>query len=543
MSSRFIKHTACPECGSSDALAIYDDNEHCYSCGYHLNYDNAGERMTQAKEQEPRKKDIWPIPEKAMGAIKDRGLSSSTVQKYKVGVSEDPESDVEAVFPRFDSEGKHIANQVRTEGKGFFVQGPINDAILFGQNFFPAGGKSITITEGNYDAMAAFQMTGSRFPNVAVMSASSAKKEVINSFEYLDSFGEIVLNFDNDEPGQKAVKEIANLFDAGKVRILKLEKAKDANDYRMAGMDKEYINEWFRAPTHKPDGLLIGTEMWEDIVNHKEPESVPYPWVGLNEKTYGMRESEATLILADTGVGKTTVCKELEYKILTDEKLIEQGKGIGFLHFEEPKYDTAIGLMSIHNNKPYHLPDTERTEEELKDAFNAVINNNRVVVWDHFGSNDIDVVLAKIRHMAAMGCKFVVIDHLSIIVSDHSGDERKQLDEISTKLKTLIMNLGIHAVCVIHINRQGQARGSAGPEQIANTIIRLERDKKDPDDWRRNVTTIVVEKCRLTGRTGVACYLFYNEMTHRLEEITDRELIDAYERGGSLAGHEFEAME
>lgn len=496
--------------------------------------------MGKAKvKEEPRKKDIWPIPEKSMGPIKSRGLSGSTTQKYKVGVSTNDETDVEAIFPRFDEEGKHIANQVRTEGKGFFVQGDIKNAILFGQNFFPSGGRSITISEGNYDAMAAFEMTGSRYPNVAVMSASSAKKEVVNSFEYINSFKEIIINFDNDEPGQKAAKEVAQLFDPGKVRILKLEKAKDANDYRMAGMDKEYINEWHRAPVYKPDGLLMGSEMWEEIINHKEPKSVPYPWEGLNQKTYGMRESEATLILADTGVGKTTICKELEYQLLTDEELIKNGHGVGFLHFEEPKYDTAIGLMSIHNNKPYHLPDTERTEEELRDAFNAVINNNRVVIWDHFGSNDIDVVLAKIRHMAAMGCKYVVIDHLSIIVSDHSGDERKQLDEISTKLKTLIMNLGIHAVCVIHINRQGQARGSAGPEQIANTVIRLERDKKDPDDWRRNVTTLVVEKCRLTGRTGIACYLYYNEMTHRLEELTDIDLIKAYEAGGSLAGHEF----
>src|SRR3546814_15501219 len=58
-------------------------------------------------------------------------------------------------------------------------------------------------------------------------------------------------------------------------------------------------------------------------------------------------------------------------------------------------------------------------------------------------SNDIDVVLAKIRHMAALGCRYIMVDHLSIIVSDQSGDERKQLDEISTKIKTLTMHLDI----------------------------------------------------------------------------------------------------
>lgn len=281
--------------------------------------------------------------------------------------------------------------------------------------------------------------------------------------------------------------------------------------------------------------------MWEEIENHKTPHSIPYPWVGLNEKTYGNRRSEFVLITADTGVGKTSVCKEIEYNFLMNPELIEEGAGVGFLHFEEPKYDTAIGLMSIHANKPYHLPDTERTTEELREAYDAVINTDRVVIWDHFGSNDIAVVLAKIRHMAALGCKYIMVDHLSIIVSSQDGDERKQLDEISTKLKTLTMNLDISCICVIHINRQGQVRGSAGPEQVSNIVMRLERDKKDPDDWRRNVTRIVIEKNRFCGRTGPACYLYYNDMTNRLEEITDRELIDQFEQGGSIAGHEFGA--
>lgn len=542
--SKFLKHSNCPKCGRKDKLAVYDDNEHCFhpNCDYHKNYNNHGDDTI---EQQPVKdetaKPINPLPDLPQSAIKARGLDSSTVQKYQVTVNMDNNSDVEAIFPRFDEQGNHVANQFRLKDKDFRWQGQHRKATLFGQNLFPAGGRSITITEGAYDAMAAFQLTGSRFPNVAVTSASTAKKEVVNSFEYLNSFETIVINFDNDEPGQTAAKECALLFDPGKVKILCLQNYKDANDYLVNGRIKEYVNEWFRAPTFMPDGLLLGTEMWDEIINHKIPHSVPYPWQGLNEKTYGIRRSEFVLITADTGVGKTSVCKEIEYNLLTNPELIAEGAGVGFLHFEEPKYDTAIGLMSIHNNKPYHLPDVERTTEELREAYDAVINSDRVVIYDHFGSNDIDVVLSKIRHMAALGCRYIVVDHLSIIVSDQSGDERKQLDEISTKMKTLTMNLDIACLCVIHINRQGQVRGSAGPEQVSNIVIRLERDKKDPDDWRRNITKITVEKNRFCGRTGPACYVFYNDMTNRLEEITERELIDAYEQGQSLAGHEFDA--
>jgi twinkle protein len=140
--------------------------------------------------------------------------------------------------------------------------------------------------------------------------------------------------------------------------------------------------------------------------------------------------------------------------------------------------------------------------------------------------------------MVALGCRYIVLDHLSIIVSDQSGDERKQLDEISTKLKSLTMNLQIAVVAVIHINRQGQVRGSAGPEQVSNNVIRLTRDKKEVDDWRRNVTQMDVEKCRLSGRTGPACWLFYDSETGRLVELGQEETKKFLE-GGSLAGEEF----
>lgn len=540
--STFIKHDECPECGSENNLGIYDDHEHCFGfdCDYHKNYNNnGGTTITEKEETKPTK--FMPLPEKTMPAMKDRGIDQSTVNKYKVSVSINPDNPIEAIFPRFSQEGQHIGNQVRYDGKEFKVEGTVKQAALFGQTLFPEGGRSITVTEGYYDAMAAFQMTGARYPNVGVMSASTAKKEVVDNFEYLNSFDSIILNFDNDEPGQKAAKDCAILFDPGKVKILKLRKGKDANEYLLEGMAKDYVEEWFRAPTYMPDGIQLGSDpkFLEEIIKYKEPRSVPYPWKGLNDKTYGIRTSELVLMTADTGVGKTSIMKEIEYALLTHPELVEEKAGVGFLHLEEPKRDLALGLMSIHKDKPYHFPDVERTEEELVQAYKDVMDNDRVVIWDHFGSNEIEVVLAKIRHMAALGCKYIMVDHLSIIVSDQSGDERKQLDEISTKIKTQTMNLDIAVFCVIHVNRQGQVRGSAGPEQVANIIIRLERDKKEMDDWRRNITKVSVEKNRKYGRTGPASWLHYNEMTGRLVELKPEE-VERFESGASNAGHEFE---
>jgi twinkle protein len=170
-------------------------------------------------------------------------------------------------------------------------------------------------------------------------------------------------------------------------------------------------------------------------------------------------------------------------------------------------------------------------------AYDAVINNERVVIWDHFGSNSVDALVNKVRHMAALGCKYIVLDHLSIVVSDQAGDERKQLDEIATKLKTVCMELNIALIAVIHQNRQGQIRGTAGVEQLANIQIKLYRDKLDPDQWRRNITKVVVENNRFCGRTGPACYLQFNEFNNRLTELTEDE-VRRFEEGGSLRDDE-----
>jgi len=483
---------------------------------------------------------LTPVTEvfRSVGA---RALTKEAIQKYKIDVLQNDDT-IEARYPYF-KDGQHVNNKIRTKDKKFIWERTgVDDFELFGQNLFePGSAKAITVVEGEYDAPSAYTLLGSRYPVVSVPSVGQALQSVKNNWEYLNSFETIVLCLDADEgkirrdgsvffPGQETAKKIAEEFTPGKVRILTLREGKDPNDYLKAGKAKQFVKEWWDAPTFMPDGLKIGTSMWDEIINRPKHFQVDYPFTGLNKLTYGLRLSEFVVVTAETGIGKTSILKEVEYSLLMNKELQEKGYGVGFIHLEEPNYDTALGLMSIHNSKPYHLPDTERTVDELRAAYDSVINNNRVVIWDHFGSNSVDAVLNKIRHMHALGCKYIVLDHLSIVVSDQSGDERKQLDEIATKAKTLCMNLNIALICVIHQNRAGQIRGTAGVEQLANIVIKLYRDNTDPDAWRRNVTKVVVEKNRFCGRTGPACWLWYNEITGRLEELSTED-IERYESG------------
>lgn len=552
--SKFVSHGPCDICGSSDAVGWYSDGHGvCFSCNRYYPsatgvaceiYDPKTEETNLLSETSPEKKSITPLTT-VFRDIPKRNLPEEAIRKYGIDINMDKNVDVAHRYPFF-KDGQHVANQIRKRSqKGFYWEGDPRGAELFGQHLFPKGGKAVTVCEGAIDAPSAWVLLGSRYPVVSVVSAAGAFEQCKQNYEYLDSFEEVVLCFDADEakkrpdgtlyyPGQEAAKKVAELFKPGKCRILTLSEGKDPSDYRQKGIDsKVFVNEWYRAPKFKPDGLIPGTDMWDRIQNRPTHFQTPYPFEGLNRLTYGLRLSEFVVINAQTGVGKTSLLKEIEYGLLMHPEVREKGYGVGFLHLEELDSDLALGLMSIHANKRFGLPDTEASEEELHKAFDEVINTPRVVIYDHFGSNEIDAIVAKVRHMAALGCKYIVLDHLSIVVSDQDGDERKRLDEISTKLKTLCMESNIALIAVIHQNRQGQIRGTAGVEQLANIVLRLERDLTSPDPWRRNVTRVWCEKNRFCGRTGPAAWLFFDDATGRMIEL-DEVAVTKYEEGQSI---------
>lgn len=533
-------------CPSSDAFAVYDDGHgFCYSCNtrqskFQLSQQNSSETLRQEPNNNKAKasKSITTLPlpptPTSFPAMADRAISEHTVKKYGVTVNQG-EGAVKHVYPYYDPvSGDYIAAKLRSHDKGFQCRGDINKAGLFGQNLFPANSaRKITIVEGECDALASYQMQGSKYPVVSVKGASSAVRDVVASYKYLDSFKEIVIVFDKDEPkinpqtgtkrypGQEAAAAVAKLFPIGKVRVVTLKDYKDSNDYLIHGKAKDYMKEWWDAPIYKPTGLVSGKDMWDAVKEPKANDSIPYPWAALQDKTYGIRKSEMVVLNAPTGVGKTTIMKEIQHHILS----VDEEASLGILHLEEPNDDTALGLMSITANKPLHLPDVREkvSTEELREYFDATLNNDRIVMWDHFGSNTIDEVVANIRYMAAMGCTHIFLDHLSILVSDQSGDERKQLDEAATKLKTLTMELGIALICVIHQNRNGEIRGTAGVEQLANIVIRMSRDLTSKDDFTRNTTVLEVQKNRFCGRTGPGGYMNYDNDTGRLRELDSHE--------------------
>lgn len=482
-----------------------------------------------------------PTKGQAPVTLTDRRLSKETLELYKVTVDFDESGAVSRHhYPYEDSDGNHVASKIRfCDKKGFICSGDMSKAGLFGKHTLKPGGKFITLFEGELDAMSMFEMTG--YPGVSVKSAGSALRDVKEDYDYVNSFETIVLCFDRDEvkvdekgnthcPGQEATAKVAKLFKAGKVRIVDLAPYKDANDFLKAGKRKEFEAAWWKAQVFQLDGIVAGSSLFDEITKEDTYTLVSYPFDGMNEKLYGMRTSEMITITAGTGVGKTTLVKKLATHIADNTPPETK---IGLLMLEETKKETVLGLMSAHSGIPFHLPDATYTQEQRDQSFLETMSSGKFFLHDHFGSTSIDNIMDKIDKLITQyDCKYIILDHISIVVSDQqSGDERRALDEIATKLKTLTISKDVCLIVVCHLKRidgkpaeeggrisLSDIRGTAGIGQLSNVVLGLERDVQG-EEAPANQVKIRVLKDRFAGRTGVACELEFDYKTFSFSEI------------------------
>lgn len=530
-------HRPCNTCGSSDALSVYSDGHtYCFSCQTTIqplrgaiddtvvpNYRNKIKLNTERFNGIPEDAQVIPFTK--------RGIVQQTSEVFGVRVD-----DTKIYFPYYDINGSLVATKMRgKKEKTFTSNGAWSDATLFGQNLFTKGGKAITITEGEFDAMACYQMTGSRYPVVSIRNgAGNALKDCRAQYEYLDSFDKIVICFDADEQGVKASNEVAELF-GSKAHVFKHTGTtyKDACDYSVNNDGKLFVEKWWNADKYVPDGIVAGSTLWDIVSAPVEQADVLYPYRGINDLTYGIRKGELVTVTAGSGLGKSQFLREIVWHILNNSE-----DNIGLMFLEESVKKTAQSLMSLAVNKPLHLPDSDATDEERKYAFDATLGTDRLFLFDHFGSTSIDNILNRVRFMArGLDCKYVFVDHVSIIVSaQESGDERKAIDEIMTKLRMLVQETGISLFVVSHLKRPSdkgheegaatslaQLRGSGSIAQLSDIVIGLERNGQHEDPIERNTTHVRVLKNRFSGLTGKACRLLYKRNTGRMTEMPSEE--------------------
>lgn len=522
----------CP-CGtSSDAFATYDDGGvWCFSCNDPKNFGGKGEPKkprTDEFGEATEEKTFRPI-KGHYADLTARGITEATCKKCDYQLGELGDGRKVHIQLIKDETGRVIDQKTRTRDKKFSWLGNSafkNNGGVIGSWSWPEKGRSVVITEGEIDRMSVSQAFDNKYPTGSLPNGSnSVKKAFLADYEKLMRFDHIILCFDNDEPGQKALVEACGMFPPGKIKIMTLGR-KDANEVLTKDGPGPLVKAYWDAKPYRPDGIREGREFTKEKLKTKKRKGFTLRFPGLNDKLMGLRTAEVTTLTAGSGIGKSTLARDIAYQLRTDHD-----QKVGNIYLEEDNETSVAAYCALHAGVPLKqlLSDPESLSDDAWDAALAAVVWDGMMFYDHFGSLESERLLTMMRYMAASGCTFIVLDHISIVTSgleSGSEGERKDIDILMTKLASFVKETGCGVIAIVHLKRsQGKnfnegsqislsdLRGSASLEQLSFNVIAVERDQQNPD--KKAFATLRVLKCRVTGDTGEADRLEWDAPTGR----------------------------
>lgn len=537
--SIFLYHAPCENCGSSDGNSVYSDgHEYCFVCEHRVPASDERKEKLSSRRRivgggKPMTYNVWNFGESngRYSALTARGISKETCQKAGYWIAK-VDGVMYQVADYRDQNGNIVSQKVRDKDKNFKTTGSHKSDALFGKHLWN-GGKKIVVTEGEIDMLTVMELQDCKYPVVSLgHGASAAKKTCAANYEYFDQFEQIILMFDMDEAGRKAVEEAAQVLPAGKVRVAVLP-CKDANECHLNGHDREIMEQVWNAGPWIPDGVVSALSLRERIREHlSSEESVGLLFSGcsgINDKTLGARGGEVIMVTSGSGMGKSTFVRQQALQWGT-----AMGKKVGLAMLEESVEETAEDLIGLHNRVRLRQSDSLKREiienGKFDQWFDELFGNDAFHLYDSFAEAETDRLLAKLAYMrSGLGCDVIILDHISIVVSaSGESDERKMIDNLMTKLKGFAKSTGVVLVVICHLKNpdKGKAheegrpvsitdlRGSGALRQLSDTIIALERNQQGD---MPNLVLVRILKCRFTGDTGIAGFMEYNKETGWLE--------------------------
>lgn len=539
------------KCGSRNGLQVFEKDGggydgYCFSCGtYESNpYQDKPEGYEPVfftKSPEQVKQELEEIEEYTTVALPERKLKKEYLEYFgvKIGLSElDGETPNSHYYPYYNDEDELIGYKARIiDGKKMFAVGTTKGATFFGwSQAIQAGGKKIFITEGECDAVALFQIMkehnkGTQYAelNPAVVSLSNgsggAEKQLAKMLpEIRKYFKEIVLVFDMDDTGKKAVEKVLRICPDALVANLP---SKDVNQCLLDGKSKACYNACqFNAQKPKNTRLVSGSDLHEEA--KEAPKwGVSWPWSHITEATRGIRTGETIYIGAGQKQGKSEVVNAL-----TAHFIREYGWKVFLVKPEEnnkKSYKLVAGKLA---GRIFHDPKIEFDMDAYEKA-GGVLQDKLILLnlYQHVGW---DTLKADIRSAASEGCKAIMIDPITNLTNGmDAASANTKLQEIAQELSAMALDLDVVIFIFCHLRNpdsglpherggevlSSQFAGSRAMARSCNLMLGLEGNR-DPHltSEERNVRTLILLEDREFGETG-RFKLFWDKATGLFNEM------------------------
>lgn len=552
MSNAVVVERLPHSCGSRRGMNVFQNEDGtysgwCFSCQTYVP-DPYGDKPEGykppagfKKTPEEVKKELEAISKFKTFSIPDRKLSKEALEHFSItmAVSEEDGITPTAHYYPYTKGGVLTGFKVRVvEGKKFWGVGDRKDCELFGwTQAIQSGSKRLYITEGELDAVAAWQMLKDANKNkaeyadmaVAVVSlpdgASSAGKVLARyAAQIRQFFKEVVLVFDEDDPGQEAVEEVMKVLPDAIVAKLP---CKDANACLMEGRQKAFIAAAvFNAKKPKNTRIVSPYDV-ADKAKKPVEWGFSWPYKKLTDLTRGIRLGETYYLGAGVKIGKSELLNDIAAHLIKSHKW-----KIFVAKPEEANHRTLQGIVGKISNKIFHDPKIPFDEDAFDKGFEIV--KDKLFMLNLYQELTLEVLKSDIREAAQQGCKAVFIDPITVLSNGlNAADANTMLQKLAQELAALAMDLNIVIFMFAHLKapdngppheRGGavqsyQFAGSRAMMRSAHLMLGLEGNK-DPDlpEEQRNLRSIVVLENRMSGETG-KIGLYYDKNTGAFNEL------------------------
>lgn len=545
--SKIIGDEPCPACRSvgndktGNHLIIFEDGKFCNRCQLCIGEDgtiinggvhewNPYDVTNDTPEVIPFSPSIpsmIPMPKIApnvhSGSIPDkpctfRGVREEVRGKY--GVNGDASCQLYPVYV----DGSLYTHKKRSVPKDFvLLQGCKGLKVnFFGQHIF-GGEKSLLITEGEEDAMSAYQMLQKY--GIACVSLPFGDKAgpITDNLEWIKKYSDVVLCLDQDAAGLKCTREITKLYPFVKVMTMT---EKDANDMLVKGKSKEFVNDFFKAERYKPASIVAVSDAKMEALVAPEM-GLDYPFPGLTRMTYGFRLRRVIGIGAAPGAGKTCLVKSLQTHLMN-----KHHQKIGVFSLEETPGEAMREMAGYIMNLPLDRPGTVYDEGVLNDILTDL--EGKMMLYNSENYQGWDDIEEAIRYMASEGVKWFFIDPISALTAHLSASDANEfLQEAMWSMAKLVKELDVTIWHINHLNSvtggkdhgaggrvyASQFTGSRAQWRYSTDIFGIERDQYAEDEIERNTNHLVALKYRKPSRGG-SIDLLYDDKSGTMSEIT-----------------------
>lgn len=526
----------CPYCGKEKHFYFNVTNGlwDCKVCGESGNYYTLRRKFGDVQFLKPFQKEkryrnlheekisFKPVENNAEIFLKrERGLSREVINTFRLGVSEKNGKEFISI-PYFSRENKLISVKYRGIEKKEFLREENCKSILFGENLINFDNKDIFITEGEFDCMAGYQLGYRNI--VSVPNGANVEDGWVSVF---DSFHSVNILFDNDSAGHLASEKLAERI--GKTKCIRWHlPLKDLNLCLLAGMSREEIEKNTTRESMSDPCFVHASEFFEEVMERwKNPQlnlGLQTDFSKFNLYLGGIRESEVTILTADTGSGKTTFLMNIVHHLL------RQNAGCLVCSTEMSPSNLVAKLWSIHSGKCF-FDKSEMTESELSQCAGWFGVKPIYFIPVH-GKIEISKIEENIESgVRLQGIKVVVLDHLHYLLDvKKPEEERYAIDQFMRKIVHISKKYKIHIFLIVHpakfISDKGDVtmnsmKGSSTIKQDADNIILLKR-LRDEEDVLTNTfpVEIVIPKVRDDCATGGKIKLNFNPRTQSYMEIS-----------------------